>query len=168
MTAEDLSSTFADSNTERMIHELRGRANQHRPPKLPLPLSARESTLEEEEGEERPAALSARVADEMIDERRTVENIVKAIEAVGDHLYFYTTPEQRKMIRRATCPPGRVSLEGAVTSNPMTSISSSTLLSIAIGIFVGSMLLSSDRKGHDRRDPYCGSNRAVDRLLSYA
>ena len=173
-----MSSVTADSKFERMLHEVhsqRGRA-----PTTGLPRSARE---DEEEAVDftqlsAPAVASARVAPavsareaaETVDDRETVRNILGAIEAVGGNLYEFTTPAQRADMRRATCPP-RASLERTLQTNPASSLLTTSLLAVGVGVLLGSMFSASSggyRGVAEAFKPSSTSARTVERMLAYA
>lgn len=170
MAVHDLSTTSAADQTTRMI------ADAHRahraPPRMALPLSARETSVEGVVDEDDPVSASAPTATTM-DPAQTVRNILDAIDAVGSDIYTYTTPEERVRIRQTTCPPD-ATIERTIQTNPTYSLLSTSLIAIGAGVLLGSMLHGDGSASRAFRGSGIGarasstSKRAVDRMLEYA
>lgn len=177
----ELSSASATVHNDRMLHEVAQNVRAQNPPRLPLPLSARETTLGDDERDElsaspmppnaKPSASSAPSQAMRVDEAGTVRNILDAIDQVGDHLYMYTTPEERARIRRATCP-SNANFERALHSNPTSSLLSTSVLAVGTGVLLGCMLSGkgTSERTYGNANPTISSTvrRTIDRMLSYA
>lgn len=102
------------------------------------------------------------------DHATAVRGVIDAIDSMGDSLYVFTTPEERVRIRQATCAPTSP-FERTLHTHPTSSLLSSSLLAVGVGVLLGSMISgSSSRDGYVLRGVSSASRRAVDRMLEYA
>ena len=153
---EDLSSASAARNVDRMVHQTSYMSKF--PSSATMPISARigeEATTEPVTATAPPPTPQERV-----------HEIMGALQDLGDDFYAYTTPSERADVRRATCPP-RHTLQRAVNANPETSLFTSSLIAVALGILVGTMFSPSSTSF--RGEGAASTNqRAVDRMMRYA
>ena len=97
----------------------------------------------------------------------TVQDVLHAIERLGTDFYAQSTPMERIQVRRATCPSD-AAIERAVHTNPHSSLLTTSLVALAIGVLVGTMLAPNDRYRGAADSISATSKRAVDRMLRYA
>ena len=90
-----------------------------------------------------------------------------ALQDLGDDFYAYTTPSERADVRRATSPP-RHTLQRAVNANPESSLFTSSLIAVALGILVGTLFSSPSSTSFRDEGASSTSQRAVDRMMRYA
>ena len=130
-----------------------------------LPMEGAEGAEGAESAEE---VVSARVATTPADPAERVRAFVQSLDAVEGELYHLLTPEERRRVRLATCPPHGAA-ERAVQSDPMTSVLGCAAAAACAGA-LAALLLAPDHHHaapSGFRGPSSTGARAVERLVSY-
>lgn len=143
----DLSETSAQLNTSRMLDDVSRGTKRIHPPRMPIPLSAREAfvatSTTEEEGSPAPAA-SARVADASsgssgagstvpppINYEDTVKNIVDACKQLDGRMYLYISQTDRRTVMESMYGPN--SFRALLNEIPLATFVVPVVLAAVVG-----------------------------------
>ena len=159
---EDLSSASAARNVDRMVHQTSYMSKFPGP--VSMPVSARLGVDDTTTDDVAPTAAAAPPATP----QQRVQEVMGALQDLGDDFYAYTTHAERAEVRRATCPP-RHAWQRAVHANPESSLLTSSLVAVALGVLGGTLLTASSSSSSPFRGEVSSTSaRTVDRMLRYA
>jgi hypothetical protein len=161
---EDLSSASAARNVDRMVHQTSYMSKFPTP--MAMPLSAR---IGEDAAAAAPEEAAPAAAPPAQSTQERVQEVLSALQELGDDFYAYTTHSERAEVRRATCPPRRA-LQRAVHANPESSLLTTSLVAIVLGVVVGTIFTPQPSSSSPAYQGTASSSckRAVERMLHYA
>lgn len=137
MPRDEHSIARAERSAERALFFAQ---RDHRRHPYAAPLSARESTLADEGGDEPKKAAAKPPPD---DEATVVRGVVAAVDGLREGaLHAHTTDAERRRLRLATCPPA-AALERSVQGDVATSLATVALLAGCAGLLAGCLASSS-------------------------